>query len=178
VCPPIWLGGPADHAITITDYIQDAERFRHWWSLYGSPNDEVWVSETGCLDPSLCPDLNDTTYISAITAYLNNEGRWINRYAWYTDYDGKYYKSWLMTDTVNGNFTGIGTFYSQVVPATHVPGFRYLTFLQMVRKDGSSGNSAMINPDLSTFVSPLPVPSTSSFNSPVATPAPTRTRMP
>jgi hypothetical protein len=179
-CPASWQGTNVTYTVGITDYIRDAERVRRWWSLNGMPTDEIWVTETGCLGVyggTYCP-ANMIGYLAEIATYLNTDGRWINRYAWYTDYDPVFFQTWLMSDTASGTLTPLGTYYSQIVPASHVPGFRYLTFLPMMRKEGSSGNSAMINPDLSTFVSPLPLPSESTFNSPVATPVPTRTRMP
>ncbi len=171
---PVPLGGTsAGQAPSITNYIAQANAFRRWWSLYGSPTDEIWVTETGCLDPTYCPNNSTTTYIAAITAYLNNDGRWIDRYAWYTDNDGptsSYYKSWLMTYPVTGQLTGIGTYYSQVVPASHVPGFQYLVFLPVVLNNGSGGASPA--GQLSPFVSPLPVPSSSTFQSPLPMPGP------
>lgn len=170
-CPNIWAGAAADRA-NITYYIEDAERVRRWWSLYGMPSDEIWITETGCLVPQYCPDTtvhpDMVAYIAAITAYLNNQGRWINRYAWYTDQDPKYDKTGLVANITSGELTAIGTYYSQVKPSSHVLGFQYLTFLPVVLNNYGAGNQAMAR--YSSFVSPLSLPSQPTFNSPLSLP--------
>jgi hypothetical protein len=159
-CPDTWPGAVTGEA-NITNYVEDAERFRRWWSLYGSPDDEVWLTETGCLAmwfQTHCPDTtvhpNMVDYMAAITAYLNDQGRWIDRYSWYVDYDDVFESSWLITDpTISPvEFTDIGIYYSQVVPSAHVPGYLYPVFLPLVLKDYSSGDQQQIQP------APLPYP--------------------
>lgn len=170
-CPAVFSLGPSNRPISVTYYIEDAERIRHWWSLYGSPNDEIWITETGCLDYNNCPDTSTTDYIAAITAYLNDQGRWINRYAWYTDKDSSFPDTWLMSNSVSGTLTAIGTYYSQVKPSAHVPGFQYLSFLPIVLNNYGSGSQMMMVPSsLSPFASPLVLPKNSTFMSPLKIP--------
>ncbi len=163
-CPSSWQSTTTGKSPTIMDYIAQANAIRHWWSLYGSPNDEIWITETGCLDTNYCPDITNTTYIAAITAYLNSDGQWIDRYAWYAEWDDSYYKTWLM-DSYTKQLTGLGSFYSQVVPATHIPGFQYLYFLPTILNNRSNGAAPTGQP--SPFVSPLPISGSSTFQSPL-----------
>ena len=66
-------------------FIASAERFQAWVNINGKPEDEVWLTEMGCLSQPLCKDVPN--YLADILAYLNGEnGRWITRYAWYTSY--------------------------------------------------------------------------------------------
>jgi hypothetical protein len=158
---------------SITDYIAQANAIRYWWSLYGVPNDEIWITETGCLNAGNCPAHNTTTYINAVTDYLNDDGRWIDRYAWFTDVwpgGSAYTHTSLMNYPMNGTLTGIGTFYSHIVPAAHIPGFQYLVFLPVVLNENSGG--AMMVQQVTPFVSPLPMPGGSTFQSPLPIPVP------
>jgi hypothetical protein len=171
-CPASWYGGFVTEPISITDYITQANAVRHWWSLYGSPNDEIWITETGCLDPSLtlCPPNSDPSYLNAITYYLNHDGRWIDRYAWFTDYYDNSAQTSLMTTATSGQLTSLGNAYSQVIVAPHVPGFQYLRFLPIVLNNNQSDEGLMMQ--LPTFTSPLPQPSNTTFNSPLPLPMP------
>jgi hypothetical protein len=173
-CLDGWSGGAASGPISITDYIAQANAVRRWWSLYGSPNDEIWVTETGCLDFTFCPLNSDPSYLNDITYYLNHDGRWIDRYAWYTDFDNNYYyqSSWLVSNNAGSQLTSLGNAYSQVVVAPHVPGFQYLRFLPIVLNNYGSGSQMMMSPSssLSPFISPLPLPRNSTFASPLKTP--------
>jgi hypothetical protein len=167
-CPDMWSGAAASSPITVTDYISQANAIRHWWSLYGSPNDEIWITETGCLVPWLCPANSDPSYLNAITYYFNHNGRWIDRYAWYTDFRPGSEQTSLMLDAGSGQLTNLGIAYSQVVPATHVPGFQYLSFLPILLS--SSGASGQMLTGSSPFVSPLIPPSNTTFTSPLPIP--------
>jgi hypothetical protein len=172
--PDTWYGGVVTESISITDYITQANAIRHWWSLYGSPNDEIWITEMGCLDTSLtlCPSNSDPTYLNDITYYLNHDGLWIDRYAWFTDYDYRFVQTTLMTSATSGQLSSLGIAYSQsqVVVAPHVPGFQYLRFLPIVLNNNQSGMGPMRQ--LPTFTSPLPQPSNTTFNSPLPLPMP------
>jgi hypothetical protein len=174
-CPETWPGEHAGGLVNINDYIAQANAIRHWWSLYGSPNDEIWITETGCLDSTLtaCRSNSDPSYLIDITHYLNTDGRWIDRYAWFTDYDKRtdiFVQTSLMTTATSGQFTSLGDSYSQVVVATHVPGFQYLRFLPIILNNNQSGMGPMRQ--LPTFTSPLPQPSNTTFTSPLPLPMP------
>jgi hypothetical protein len=148
--PNNWQWGASDTA-DIQHYIEEAEAIRYWWSQYGSPDDEIWITETGCLPPSICPNLtvhsDMANYMGAITAYLNDGGRWINRYAWYTTYDATYNSTWLVDGPGSTpNFTAMGNYYKQIQASSHVPGFLYWQFLPFVTKDAVSGGAPLVLP--------------------------------
>jgi hypothetical protein len=95
--------------------------------LYGDPDqDEIWFTEIGCLLPEDVPGANISCpaagfidgYVSDFTGWLNSdEGRWVDRYAWFTDigepnwFVDLYDVSGLYQP---GNYWALGTFYSQV----------------------------------------------------------------
>jgi hypothetical protein len=129
-CPDSWHGegyGVGD----IEHYIAGANRVRHWWSLYGSPDDEIWVTETGCLNSGVCPPnaghRDMVHYMAAVTAYLNGDGRWIDRYAWYTDIGSDFDITELyLSVTTTPTPKPIGRYYPLITPSAHEPGFQYL----------------------------------------------------
>lgn len=146
-CPEeSWPGMSYAGMADVNHYVEDAERVRFWWSLYGSPDDEIWITETGCLSNTLCPNTAVHTdmveYIAAVTAYLNDEGRWINRYGWYVDKNTAWPLTSLMLDPSLPTFTDIGVYYSQVKPSAYEPGFRYLDFQPVVARPASVAQPA------------------------------------
>lgn len=90
-------------------WLEDVGNIREFLTWYGDDSGEVWITEMGCLNggnhhspinpPSLTPtptrilvicqgDGFMYEYVTRITGWLNsNAGRWINRYAQYTDYN-------------------------------------------------------------------------------------------
>jgi hypothetical protein len=123
VCPnEAWVGtgqGVAD----LAHYVADAERVRRWWSAYGSPDDEIWITETGCLTNPPCPG-DMVRYMADVTGYFNDQGRWIDRYAWYTDKDALFPNTHLYA--VVPTRKPIGDYYALVTPSAYVSGFQYL----------------------------------------------------
>jgi hypothetical protein len=99
---------------------------------YGRPDDEIWITEMGCLPgfeisgvySQYCPnEIFMADYIANITGWLNSEGRWVDRYAWYTDWDASF--PWDYTElyevpppTPNPRLSNLGSFYSQVHPSS------------------------------------------------------------
>jgi hypothetical protein len=78
-------------------------------------------------------------YIGAITHYLNGEGRWITRYAWYTErqHNGLWPGTWLMEDLTVPIFTEAGEYYAQITPSAYESKFFYIAFSPIVlRSDG------------------------------------------
>lgn len=84
-----WKTNP--ELIDASDAIAHLESIRAFVWTYGSPEDEIWITEMGCLVFAQCsisargPNFM-FEYVSQITAWLNSRGRWIDRYAWYTDW--------------------------------------------------------------------------------------------
>jgi hypothetical protein len=72
-------------------------------------------------------------YTMQMTEWLNNEGRWVDRYAWYNDWDSYYWEQTKLfamtpapTPTPGGptpviNQSALGNFYSKVTPAAPIP---------------------------------------------------------
>lgn len=89
-------------------WLEDVGNILEFLEWYGDDSGEVWITEMGCLNggkhlvpdqppeptPSLTPypaicQANGFMYeyVTRMTGWLNsNAGRWIDRYAWYTDY--------------------------------------------------------------------------------------------
>lgn len=120
---------------------------------YGSlVEDEIWITEMGCLNggfhagqlptpQAICGQAGYMyEYTRRITNWLNTEGRWVDRYAWYTDIFGEPYQGYTRlyeltpippsptpggppTNTPTpGNaptldFSALGYFYGDVTPA-------------------------------------------------------------
>jgi hypothetical protein len=127
---------------------------------FGEPDDEVWITEIGCLrnywgegTPTAACEIPGSMYhyTASMTEWLNNEGRWVNRYAWYTDWDTN--QIWeqtrlfavtrtpdppptpVPTPPTTANLSALGRFYSQVTPAAPIPlpwptNFLYLPFIR------------------------------------------------
>lgn len=128
------------HAWRLADFNEwqsDAMNILNFVWKYGSPDDEIWITEMGCLPgfegsdaySAYCP--NETFmagYVSNITSWLNNEGRWVTRYAWYTDWDAVAphdYTELYETPppTPNPKLSDLGIYYSHVTPSsiTEIP---------------------------------------------------------
>jgi hypothetical protein len=100
---------------------------------YGDRDDEIWFTEIGCLNSGnhqqegpVCPAPGFMAgYVPLMLEWLNNEGRWVTRYAWYTDWDTNYWNYTKLYQTVDGTTTRelrpAGLFYSQVRAAEAIP---------------------------------------------------------
>ncbi|MEI2608312.1 MAG: glycosyl hydrolase [Candidatus Promineifilaceae bacterium] len=103
---------------------------------YGEQTDEIWFTEMGCLNygfhqiqEEVCQGEGFlSTYAPLILGWLNGEGRWVTRYAWYTDWTTAYYKiTALLANTFPPGHTGpmdltdLGQFYANVDAAAAVP---------------------------------------------------------
>lgn len=94
-CPEEPWGTWGEPYSDITHYKQAVDRIAMWLknNELTDTDDEIWISETGCLVAEYCPtkeihaDLQ--AYVSAILDFYNTEARWIDRFAWYTDYSTK-----------------------------------------------------------------------------------------
>jgi hypothetical protein len=126
-------------------------------SQYGDLiEDEIWITEMGCLNPGWHEGFFPTPrpvcgkvgymyeYTRRITNWLNTTGRWIDRYAWYTDVLGEPHEGYTRlyeltpippsptpggppTDTptpgytpVTPDFSALGYFYGGVTPAAPI----------------------------------------------------------
>jgi hypothetical protein len=99
---------------------------------YGEPDDEIWFTEMGCLNygyhqvqaPVCQAEGFMQGYASRIMNWLNNEGRWVTRYAWYTDWDAGYWRVthliWEAPQDEQWTYSSLGYWYSQIVPAAAV----------------------------------------------------------
>ncbi|MCL4870981.1 MAG: glycoside hydrolase family protein [Anaerolineae bacterium] len=103
---------------------------------YGQRTDEIWFTEMGCLNygnhqvpgPVCQADGFMMAYAPLILNWLNGEGRWVTRYAWYTDYSTGYFKAtMLLSEVFPYGHTGplplseLGQYYSRVTPTSAVP---------------------------------------------------------
>lgn len=90
-------------------WLEDVGNIREFLDWYGDDSGEIWITEMGCLSggnhglpvnppaptptPTRIPMICQASgfmyeYVTRITGWLNsNGGRWIDRYAWYTDYN-------------------------------------------------------------------------------------------
>ncbi len=117
--------------LNINDWRDDAMNMLEFAWLYGTPDDEIWVTETGCLAGSGHCQGNTVfmqEYVPAILGWLNNQGRWINRYAWWTDWSSsrpwtRLYDATSGSPPPNGSVTrsDLGEYYTQIEPASAVP---------------------------------------------------------
>jgi hypothetical protein len=116
----LWLS----HARATLEFVQQ----------YGDPADEIWFTELGCLNagyhqqpagPVCQADGFMAGYVPLMLEWLNNEGRWVTRYAWYTDWDPNYWHYTKLYQTVAGEtnreLSPAGLFYSQIEAAEAVP---------------------------------------------------------
>lgn len=128
-CPQQPWGTWGEPYADITHYRASAARIAKWISDSQLPaNDEIWISETGCLAADQCPtraihaDL--PAYTQAILEFYNTDGRWIDRFAWYTDYTTKEdHKQTSILDAETLELTPIGeTFVSiDILPVQKDP---------------------------------------------------------
>ncbi|HET6445741.1 MAG TPA: glycosyl hydrolase [candidate division Zixibacteria bacterium] len=98
---------------------------------YGSIDDEIWITEMGCLNHGFHqqqqPVCQESGFMAAFTpkilAWLNDEGRWVTRYAWYTNWDNNYWDATKIFSSVEGpwTFSSLGWFYTQILPASNTP---------------------------------------------------------
>lgn len=105
---------------------------------YGQPEHEIWITEMGCLNTSgICVQEGYMyEYVSQVTGWLNSPaGRWIDRYAWYTDktFNNSFRYTWLYaehaliatptiaagtpTSTPGYLYTALGNYYARITPA-------------------------------------------------------------
>ncbi|MGH2536610.1 MAG: glycosyl hydrolase [Candidatus Promineifilaceae bacterium] len=97
----------------------------------GAAEDEVWFTEMGCINAGghqqPGPVCNDdgfmADYAGRVLAWLNDEGRWVDRYAWYTNWDQGYWHFTRLLESAGPEwkFSSLGWFYAQVRPAAAVP---------------------------------------------------------
>lgn len=137
-----WVWAP--ERLNFETWQEDAENMLAFVYQYGDiDNDEIWITEMGCPHsfdtwPQSCGVTEGfmQDYTSQILAWLNNEGRWVDRYAWFADwlfnhehftllYDftptptptkGGYVPSGP-TPTPQWNPSTLGYFYANVTPA-------------------------------------------------------------
>jgi hypothetical protein len=112
-----------EHALNALAFVQE----------YGRPDDEVWFTEMGCLNygdhqvqgPVCQGEGFMEDYAGRILGWLNGEGRWVTRYAWYTNWDSRYWRvTHLIADAPSGEqwqYSSLGYWYSQIEPAAAVP---------------------------------------------------------
>jgi hypothetical protein len=112
----LWSG----HAFNALAFVQQ----------YGRPEDEIWFTEIGCLNHGyhqiqgpVCqaPGFVES-YAPRILSWLNNEGRWVTRYAWYTNWDTNYWSATKLFSSIDGpwQYSSLGWFFSQILPASSV----------------------------------------------------------
>lgn len=114
---------------------QHAYNALNFVQTYGNQTDEIWFTEMGCLNygghqvegPICQAEGFILTYAQSIVGWLNGEGRWVTRYAWYTDWTNAYFKvTMLLSEAYPPNHTGalpltpLGQYYSGVTPASAV----------------------------------------------------------
>lgn len=137
------------------------------WAFVGQygdiVEDEIWISEMGCLNPGghdlpgpICGQEGYMyEYTRRITTWLNTAGRWVDRYAWFTDiaaaeveywdYTRLYYRQLVgtptptippggPTPTPGYGFSALGNFYGGVTPAAAVDITRRV-YLPVVSRD-------------------------------------------
>ncbi len=97
---------------------------------YGTVEDEIWITEMGCLNHGYHQAQSPVcqrsefmiTYAPKILEWLNNEGRWVTRYAWFTNWDDNYWDATKLFSSIDGPWTysSLGWFYTQIQPASGV----------------------------------------------------------
>ena len=133
-----WWGADSNDALhnwRLPEWEQDMNNIFNFVHHYGEAGDEVWITEMGCVGAPLWnPPLPTpgpiycganafmNSYVAGITNWLNTEGRWVTRYAWYGDYDGSQIdSSMLRSDDPPPNWTSLGLYYAQVTPQSVQP---------------------------------------------------------
>lgn len=112
-----------EHAMNARAFVQE----------YGDLDDEIWFTEIGCLNygdhqvqgPVCQAEGFMEAYAGRILGWLNGEGRWVTRYAWYTNWDARYWAvTHLIADAPRGEqwqYSSLGYWYTQIEPAAAVP---------------------------------------------------------
>lgn len=132
-----------------TAWLSDVGNILPFVQQYGDITEyELWITEMGCLNGGFhrpTPEPQEPIcrkvgymyeYTSRITNWLNTTGRWVDRYAWFTDTRGYNYQGftrlydlevWLTptpppqpgtpTPTPGYGFSALGNFYRGVTPA-------------------------------------------------------------
>ncbi len=115
---------------------QHANNALEFVQTYGHPNDEVWFTEMGCLNygfhqvqaPVCQADGFMAVYVPLIMGWLNGDGRWVTRYAWYTDWSTAYFEvTMLLAEPFAPDYTGplslteVGQFYANLDAAAALP---------------------------------------------------------
>jgi hypothetical protein len=130
-----WLFPDAETAFNL--WREHANNALAFVQEYGEADDEIWFTEMGCLNngnhqvagPVCQAEGFMEGYAGRILGWLNSEGRWVTRYAWYTNWDHNYWRSThLIADAPSYQqftYSSLGYWYSQIVPAAAVelPGF-------------------------------------------------------
>lgn len=79
----------------------DVQNVQLFVQNFGEENDEIWITEMGCLSAGghlpqnpfpVCQQNGYLAeYVSRITGWLNSTGRWIDRYNWFIEWDTTYW---------------------------------------------------------------------------------------
>jgi hypothetical protein len=88
-CDSLWWGRADRAAAEFAIADMQSTLYGFLWT-FGEPEDEIWLTEIGCLNPSTTACGDDTfmfEYVSTVMGWLNGNGRWIDRYAWFSDWD-------------------------------------------------------------------------------------------
>jgi hypothetical protein len=100
---------------------------------YGRPEDEVWFTEIGCLNygfhqiqaPACQAEGFMQDYAGRMMNWLNTDGRWVTRYAWFTNWDAKYWRAthliWEAPPGEQWTYSSLGYWFANVVPSAAVP---------------------------------------------------------
>lgn len=133
-----WWGADSDgslHNWRLLDWERDMINIYNFIYTYSQADHEVWITEMGCIGtalwypPAPTPGpvycgANDflNNYVAGITNWLNTEGRWVTRYAWYGDYDGTHIdSSMLRSGNPPADWTSLGLYYARVTPQSIQP---------------------------------------------------------
>ena len=124
-CSGTWQVSSYDR-LSFSSWQSDALNTLRFVCEYGEPDDEIWFTEMGCGVDSFDKCADDelaVQYMSDIVNWLNGPGRWVNRYAWYTDWNPDTYAgqaTWLYTDQSVANKSPLGSYYASVEPAASI----------------------------------------------------------
>ncbi|XOV77667.1 MAG: glycosyl hydrolase [Aestuariibacter sp.] len=99
-------------------FVLELEAVKGWIEKYGTLNDEVWITEIGCLH-NHCP--NDISGLAnQLGDYFDGAGQWVDRYAWYAAYEAQEEIGVMPFHLVNkytGEFTPLGNTYAAITPS-------------------------------------------------------------
>jgi hypothetical protein len=138
---PVWWGRP--ERLSSQNWVIDARSALGFVWQYGKPTDEVWFTEMGCLIPDCELRVGFMSeYVADFTEWLNDEGRWVTRYAWFTDVSTVFFYTALYKDASGfdeSNRTALGDYYAltsaQVAGSVPLPwpsDFVYLPFVGQI----------------------------------------------